>query len=197
MRLNGIIGAEIPYYKMMNKAMPGPAKDTKRKPKNGRLTEIDPKTNKPRLKSGVPISRAVEVLYMFENTDVLPYQIEEMKVTISNLQTRVKKVGGLAGMKTAITVILIIVAVAAVLFFLPLIIMFFSYVFGIDMDEDGGLHECIGCPNESDYCTEECRIYKKYQKRLARMEEDKEQERYLQEYAKRKQEKKNRKEGKR
>lgn len=28
---------------------------------------------------------------MFENTDVLPYQIEEMKVTISNLQTRVKK----------------------------------------------------------------------------------------------------------
>lgn len=37
MRLNGIIGAEIPYYKMMNKAMPGPAKDTKRKPKNGRL----------------------------------------------------------------------------------------------------------------------------------------------------------------
>ena len=76
-------------------------------------------------------------------------------------------------MKTAITVILIIVAVAAVLFFLPLIIMFFSYVFGIDMDEDGGLHECIGCPNESDYCTEECRIYKKYQKRLARMEEDK------------------------
>lgn len=46
MRLNGIVGAEIPYYKMMNKAMPGPAKDTKRKPKNGRLTEIDPKTNK-------------------------------------------------------------------------------------------------------------------------------------------------------
>ena len=87
MRLNGIVGAEIPYYKMMNKAMPGPAKDTK----NSRLTEIDPKTNKPRLKSGVPISRAVEVLYMFENTDVLPYQIEEMKVTISNLQTRVKK----------------------------------------------------------------------------------------------------------
>ena len=56
-------------------------------------------------------------------------------------------------MKTAITVILIIVAVAAVLFILPFAIMFFSYVFGIDMDEDGGLHECIGCPNESDYCT--------------------------------------------
>lgn len=91
MRLNGIVGAEIPYYKMMNKAMPGLAKDTKKKHKNGRLTEIDPKTKKPRLKSGVPISRAVEVLYMFENTDTLPYQIEEMKVTISNLQARVKK----------------------------------------------------------------------------------------------------------
>ena len=91
MRLNGIVGAEIPYYKMMNKAMAGPAKDTKRKPKNGRLTEIDPKTNKPRLKSGVPINRAVEVLYMFENKDVLPYQMEDMKVTKSNLQTRVKK----------------------------------------------------------------------------------------------------------
>ena len=89
MRLNGIVGAEIPYYKMMNKAMPGSAKNTK--PKNGRLTEIDPKTNKPRLKSGVPISRAVEVLYMFENTDVLPHQIEEMKTTIANLQARVKK----------------------------------------------------------------------------------------------------------
>ena len=91
MRLNGIVGAEIPYYKMMITAMPTHTMDTKRKPKYWRLTEIDPKTKKPRLKSGVPISRAVEVLYMFENTDVLPYQIEEMKVTISNLQTRVKK----------------------------------------------------------------------------------------------------------
>ena len=49
-------------------------------------------------------------------------------------------------MKTIITVILIIVAVAAVLFILPFAIMLFSYVFGIDMDENGGLHECIGCP---------------------------------------------------
>lgn len=38
MRLNGIVGAEIPYYKMMNKAMPGPAKDAKRKPKNSTRT---------------------------------------------------------------------------------------------------------------------------------------------------------------
>lgn len=49
-------------------------------------------------------------------------------------------------MKTIITAILIIVAVVAVLFILPFAIMFFSYVFGIDMDENGGLHECIGCP---------------------------------------------------
>ena len=43
------------------------------------------------MKAGVSTERAVEVLYMFENTDVLPYQIEEMKVTIANLQARVKK----------------------------------------------------------------------------------------------------------
>lgn len=43
-------------------------------------------------------------------------------------------------MKTIITVILIIIAVAAVLFILSFAIMFFSYVFGIDMDENGGLH---------------------------------------------------------
>ena len=98
-------------------------------------------------------------------------------------------------MKTIITAILIIVAVAAVLFILPFAIMFFSYVFGIDMDENGGLHECIGCPYRTcPDCEKDCKIYKRYQKRLARMEEDKEQERYLQEYAKRKQEKKNRKE---
>jgi hypothetical protein len=90
-RLDGIVGAEIPYYNMMKKAMPGPAKDTKKKFKNGRLTEIDPKTKKPRLKSGVSVSRAVEVLYMFENTDTMPYQIEDMKVTIENLRNRVKK----------------------------------------------------------------------------------------------------------
>ncbi len=33
MRLNGIVGAEIPYYKMMNKAMPGPAKGHKEETK--------------------------------------------------------------------------------------------------------------------------------------------------------------------
>ena len=91
MRLDGLAGAGIPYYGMMKKAMPGPAKESTKKFKNHRLTEIDPKTKKPRLKRGVSTERAVEVLYMFENTDVLPYQIEEMKVTIANLQARVKK----------------------------------------------------------------------------------------------------------
>ena len=73
-----ILSGCIPCYGMMKKAMPGPEK-------------VDPKTKKPRLKDGVSTERAVEVLYMFENTDVLPYQIEEMKVTIANLQARVKK----------------------------------------------------------------------------------------------------------
>ena len=91
MRLDGLAGAGIPYYGMIKKAMPGPAKENKKKFKNKRLTEIDPKTKKPRLKKGVSTDRAVEVLYMFENADVLPYQIEEMKVTIANLQARVKK----------------------------------------------------------------------------------------------------------
>ena len=70
--------------------MPGPVK-YKPKFKNNRLTEIDNKTKKPRLKKGVTESRAVEVLYMFENADVMPYQIEEMKQTIENLRKRILK----------------------------------------------------------------------------------------------------------
>ncbi len=91
MRLDGLAGAGIPYYGMIKKAMPVPVKESKKKFKNKRLTEIDPKTKKPRLKKGVSTERAVEVLYMFENADVLPYQIKEMKVTIANLRARVKK----------------------------------------------------------------------------------------------------------
>lgn len=87
MGMDRIAGAEIPYYSMMKKAMPGPEK----KFINHRLTEVDPKTKKPRLKKGVDIARAVEVLYMFENTDVMPCQIEEMKQTIESLRQRVLK----------------------------------------------------------------------------------------------------------
>lgn len=90
MGIDRIAGAEIPYYSMMKKAMPGPEKK-KKKFSNHRLTEVDPKTKEPRLKKGVDIARVVEVLYMFENTDVMPYQIEEMKQTIENLRQRVKK----------------------------------------------------------------------------------------------------------
>lgn len=86
-----ILSGCIPCYGMMKKAMPGPEKKSRKKYENRRLTEVDPKTKKPRLKAEVSTERAVEVLYMFENTDVLPYQIEEMKVTIANLQARVKK----------------------------------------------------------------------------------------------------------
>ena len=129
-------------------------------------------------------------------------------------------------MKIIITAILIIVAVAAVLFILPFAIMLFSYIFGIEMDENGGTHECIGCPYRTcPDCENDCKTYKRYQKRLARevdqyakhelglhyyircmddiiiLHHDKkylaEVKGYLQEYAKKKQEKKNRKEGKR
>lgn len=90
MQLDGLAGAEIPYYSMMKKAMPGPEKK-KKKFRNHRLTEVDPKTKKPRLKKGVDTARAVEVLYMFENTDVMPCQIEEMKQTIENQRRRILK----------------------------------------------------------------------------------------------------------
>lgn len=90
MKINGITGVEIPYYGMMKKAMPGPTKEKKHF-KNHRVTEIDPKTKKPRLKNGISVQRAVEILYMFENTDTVPYQIEEMKATIENQRKRILK----------------------------------------------------------------------------------------------------------
>ena len=86
-----ILGADIPYYGMMKKAMPKQINGTFKSFKNGRLTEIDPKTKKPRLKKGIEVSRAIEVLFMFENTDVVPYQIEEMKQTIENQRQRILK----------------------------------------------------------------------------------------------------------
>ncbi len=86
-----IISGHIPYYSMMKKAIPGPTKKHGKKFKNHRLTEIDPKTKKPRLKQGVKVERAVEVLYMFENTDVLPREIEDMKQTIENQRQRILK----------------------------------------------------------------------------------------------------------
>ena len=74
----------------MKKALPK-EEQKKKKVKSHRLTEIDPKTKKPRLKKGVSIERAVEVLYMFENADVMPNQIEDMKQTIENQRQRILK----------------------------------------------------------------------------------------------------------
>lgn len=90
MNYNGLSGAGIPYLNMMKKAMP---KEESKKKKTGshRLTEIDPKTKKPRLKKGVSMDRAVEVLFMFENADVTPNQIEDMKQTIENQRQRILK----------------------------------------------------------------------------------------------------------
>lgn len=90
MRLDGLAGAGIPYLNMMKKAMPK-EEPKKKKVKSHRLTEIDPKTKKPRLKKGVSTDRAVEVLFMFENADVTPNQIEDMRETIENLRNRVRK----------------------------------------------------------------------------------------------------------
>ena len=90
MNFDGLAGAGIPYLNMMKKAMP---KEEPKKKKTGshRLTEIDPKTKKPRLKKGVSMDRAVEVLFMFENADVMPNQIEDMKQTIENQRQRILK----------------------------------------------------------------------------------------------------------
>ena len=90
MNINGLVGAGIPYLNMMKKAMPK-EEPKKKKVKSHRLTEIDPKTKKPRLKKGVSTDRAVEVLFIFENADVTPNQIEDMRQTIENLRNRVRK----------------------------------------------------------------------------------------------------------
>lgn len=90
MNINGLAGAGIPYLNMMKKAMPKEELE-KKKVKSHRLTEIDPKTKKPRLKKGVSTDRAVEVLFMFENADVTPNQIEDMKQTIENQRQRILK----------------------------------------------------------------------------------------------------------
>ncbi len=90
MNINGLAGAGIPYLNMMKKTMPK-EEPKKKKVKSHRLTEIDPKTKKPRLKKGVSTDRAVEVLFMFENADVTPNQIEDMKQTIENQRQRILK----------------------------------------------------------------------------------------------------------
>lgn len=89
--VDNILGGNIPYYSMMKKEMSKDRAKKKKPLKNHRVTEIDPKTNKPRLKQGITVERAAEILFMFENTDVMPYQIEEMKATIENQRQRILK----------------------------------------------------------------------------------------------------------
>lgn len=67
-----ILSGCIPCYGMMKKAMPGPEKKSRKNYENRRLTEVDPKTKKPRLKAGVSTERAVEVLYIFSYPQPLP-----------------------------------------------------------------------------------------------------------------------------
>lgn len=90
MRIDGLAGAGIPYLNMIKKALPK-EEQKKKKLKSHRLTEIDKETKKPRLKAGISTDRAVEVLYMFENADVTPNQIEGMKQTIENQRQRILK----------------------------------------------------------------------------------------------------------
>lgn len=90
MNFDGLARAGIPYLNMMKKAMPK-EEPKKKKVKSRRLTEIDPETKKPRLKKGVSTDKAVEVLFMFENADVTPNQIEDMKQTIENQRQRILK----------------------------------------------------------------------------------------------------------
>lgn len=90
MQLNGLREAKIPYLSMMKKAMQK-ERPKKNKIRRQKLTEIDRKTNRPCLKQGIETERAIEVLYLFESTGMLPVQIEEMKITVENLRRRVKK----------------------------------------------------------------------------------------------------------
>ena len=72
-------------------------------------------------------------------------------------------------MRTVIIAISIMVIVVAVLFILPFAIMFFSYIFGIDMNEQGNLLECIGCPvNDKRICEHNCNFVKRIRRKNER-----------------------------
>lgn len=74
-------------------------------------------------------------------------------------------------MRTVIIAIFIMVILAAVLFILPLAIMFFSYIFGIDINEQGDLMEYIGCPvNDKSICEHNCSFVKKIRRKNEREE---------------------------
>lgn len=93
---------------------------------------------------------------------------------------------------------IIVAAVCTIAIVVGFIIAFLRFLFTIEVDDDGGVHECIGCHSYGniEYC-ENCKIHKKAQKIIAkrkrreekeladrqkRQAEDEEQIKYLQEY---------------
>ena len=124
-----------------------------------------------------------------------------------------KTIALVAGILIAPFIITALVCVLVVV--LGLIISLLRFLFTIEVDDGGGIHECIGCHSydniplalrgkttQADYC-ENCKIYKKAQKIIAkrqrreeketaarqkRQAEDEEQIKYLQEYNRKKRE---------
>lgn len=124
-----------------------------------------------------------------------------------------KTIALVAGILIAPFIIAALVCVLVVA--LGLIISLLRFLFTIEVDDDGGIHECIGYHSydniplalrgkttQADYC-ENCKIYKKAQKIIAkrqrreeketaarqkRQAEDEEQIKYLQEYNRKKRE---------
>ncbi len=99
---------------------------------------------------------------------------------------------------------IIAAAVCALAVVVGFIIAFPRFLFTIEVDDDGGVRECIGCHSYGniEYC-ENCKIHKKAQKIIAKRErreekeladrqkrqaEDEEQIKYLQEYNRKKRE---------
>ena len=118
-----------------------------------------------------------------------------------------------AGILIAPFIIAALVCVLVVL--LGFIISLLRFLFTIEVDDDGGIRECIGCHSYDEIplalregitradCCENCKIYKKAQKIIAkrqrqeekklaarqkRQAEDEEQIKYLQEYNREKRE---------
>ena len=123
--------------------------------------------------------------------------------------TVIKTIAIIAGIIIAPFAIITLICLLAIVI-MP-VIAFFNYIFSIEVDENGSIRECIGCKeyesipealsdgtSAKEYC-ENCKIYKKAQKIIAKRKsqeekqkaEDAEQLRYLQEYNRKKREGKN------
>ena len=64
---------------------------------------------------------------------------------------------------------IIVAAVCALAVVLGFIIALLRFLFTLEVDDDGGVHECIGCHScgNIEYC-ENCKIHKKAQKIIAK-----------------------------